>query len=139
MATILTKPAADLVPPGEPTPGQMADSVENRGARWRLALDSAWHCKIDEVVALSKALCGLGSVDGDSPASQGDRALGRLETRTERAFDELAAIEDAAARIDGGTYGLCASCGQAMSDDWLADQPEVLDCPDCSLRQLSLG
>jgi len=139
MATISTKPAADLVPPAEPTPGHLLDSVDDRRARWRLALNSAWQCKIDEVIALSKAFCGLTSEDRGSLADPSVRVLNRLQAKTERAYDELAAIEDAVARIDDGTYGLCASCHHAMSDEWLADKPEVLYCPDCSLRQVGLG
>jgi DnaK suppressor protein len=139
MATISTKPIADLVPAAELTPGHLVDSAEDHRARWRLALDSAWHRKIDEVIALSKAFCGLTSDDGSSPPGGGFRVSSRLRARTERAYDELAAIEDAVARIDDGTYGRCTSCDQAMSDEWLADKPEVLYCPDCSLRQVSPG
>lgn len=139
MATIPTTPAADLVPPAEPTPGHLVDSVEDRRTRWRLALDSAWQCKIDEVIALSKAFCGLTSDDRRRPADISVRVLSRLQAKTGRAYDELVAIEDAVARIDDGGYGLCASCDQAMSDEWLADKPEVLYCPDCSLRQVGLG
>jgi RNA polymerase-binding transcription factor DksA len=131
MTTRSTKLAADLVPPAEPALRHRVDSVEDRRVRWRLALDSAWHCKIDEVIALSRACCRL------TPDDNAVRVSTRLQARTERAYDDLAAIEDALARIEDGTYGTCAGCDQAMSDEWLADRPEVRYCPDCALRRVS--
>ena len=138
MSTISTKLASDLGSPcGGPTLRLAADSVADRSARWQLALDSAWRRKLDEAIALSKASCGLTSDADDCPSNPGVRASRRLQARAERAFDELAAIEDAIARLEGGTYGMCESCHQAMSDAWLADKPEVRYCPDCSLRRVS--
>ena len=100
----------------------------------RQILESAWQRKIDEVIALSKAVYGLPSDDDDSTASRRTLASGRLQARTERAYDELAAIEDAIARIDAGMYGMCEGCDVAMPDAWLADKPEAEYCPECSLR-----
>jgi RNA polymerase-binding transcription factor DksA len=100
----------------------------------RQTLESAWQRKIDEVIALSKAFYGLTSDDDGRAANGRDRASGRLRARTERAYDELAAIEDAIARIDDGMYGMCECCDRAMPDEWLADKPEVQYCPDCSVR-----
>ncbi len=136
MTTTSTTPTEDLGPP-EQALRYPAGSVGDRRVRWRLALDSAWQCKIDEVIALSKAVCGLSSDDDGSAASQGVLVSSRLQARTERAYDELAAIEDAIARIDDGTYGMCAGCDRAMSDEWLAAQPGARYCPDCSLRLVS--
>ena len=99
---------------------------------WRLALDRAWQRKMDEVIALSKACCGLTSDDDSRPADLGVRVSRRLQARTALAYDGLADIEDAIARIDAGTYGMCAGCDQAMCDEWLATRPERRYCPDCS-------
>jgi DnaK suppressor protein len=137
MRTISRKLAADLGPVAEPTLRHPVDSVDDRLARLRLTLDTAWRRKMDEVIALSKAFCGLTSDDEGNPARPDVRASSRLEARTERAYDELAAIEDAIARIDDGTYGMCASCDRPMSEEWLADKPEVRYCPDCYLRRVS--
>jgi RNA polymerase-binding transcription factor len=137
MTTISKKQAADLVPPAEPTLRHPADSIGDRRVAWRSALDSAWQRKIDELIALSKALSSPTSDDDGSPAGRDVRVSSRLQARTERSYDELAAIEDAIARIDDGTYGVCAGCDQAMSDQWLADKHEVRYCPDCSLRLVS--
>lgn len=125
------------MPPAGPSLQDPVDSGGNRLARWRLTLDSAWRRKMDEVIALSKVFCGLTSDDDGNPARPGVLASSRLEARTERAYDDLVAIEDAIARIDDGTYGMCASCGQAMSDEWLAHKPAVRYCPACSLRRMS--
>jgi DnaK suppressor protein len=137
MRTTQTKLAAGLVPPTGLSLRDPVDSDGKRPARWRLILDSAWRRKMDEVIALSKVFCGLTSNDDGNPARPGAWASSRLEARTERAYDELVAIEDAIARIDDGTYGMCASCRQSMPDEWLADNPAVRYCPDCFLRRTS--
>lgn len=137
MTTTSTKLAADPVPAAEPTPRHPAGSAGDRLASWRLALDSAWQRKIDEVIALSKAFCGMTSDDDASAAGRDVRVLSRLQARTGRAYDDLAAIEEAIARIDDGTYGMCAGCDRAMSDEWLAARPEARYCPDCSLLLVS--
>ncbi len=104
---------------------------------WKLVLESRWQRKIDEVVILSQARSGL-SADRDEPANlpgvQGSRKLG---ARIDAALDEVAAIEEALARLDDGSYGTCAGCDRRMAADWLADSPETRYCPDCSLSLVS--
>jgi DnaK suppressor protein len=132
---------ASLVPQARPKRQHPADPAKDRRGAWRLALDSAWRRKIDEVIILSKASGGLTSDVDSDPADQGVQVSGRLLARTERAYYEVAAIEEAIARIDAGTYGMCTGCGKTMSDEWLADTPEAECCPDCSLLfvQVSAG
>ncbi|HEY7325325.1 MAG TPA: hypothetical protein VH520_10925 [Streptosporangiaceae bacterium] len=137
MRTIPTKLAALSGPAADPTLRSPVDSVDDHLARSRLILDTAWRRKMDEVIALSKAFCGLTSDDDGDPASRGVRASSRLAARTERAYDELVAIEDAIARVDDGTYGICASCDHAMPHEWLADKPAALYCPACFLLRMS--
>jgi RNA polymerase-binding transcription factor DksA len=127
-----TKLAAGQTPFPRSARRHSADSIEDPRLRWRLALDSAWQRKIDEAITLSMASAGLTDDDG-GPAQRSTPTPGRLLARTEHAYDELAGIEDAMARIDDGTYGVCAGCGHAMSDEWLADKPEERYCADCSL------
>jgi len=134
--TTISRKLTDLVP-SEPTVRCPAGSVGERRSSWRLALDSAWELKIDEVIALSKASRGLMWEDDDNAASRPVQMPSQLEARTVRACDELAAIEDAIARIDDGTYGLCAGCDEVISEGWLATKPEARYCPDCSLRLVS--
>jgi RNA polymerase-binding transcription factor DksA len=101
--------------------------------RWRAALDAVWRRKLDEVIALSAACDGTFAADDDSLADRVATPSLRLRGRANRAFEELSAVEDAIARIDAGSYGLCAACGQPMSEEWLAEEPQVRHCPDCAL------
>jgi DnaK suppressor protein len=114
-----------------PTRRQSAGSTEDRRVTWRRTLESAWQRKIDEAITLTKASSGSPWDDDGSPASWGMQ-LSRLQARTERAYEDLAAIEEAMSRVDHGAYGTCAGCDRAMSDEWLAEKPEVRYCPDCS-------
>jgi DnaK suppressor protein len=135
--TSMMPAAADPVSFADLNRGRPADSIGDSRAAWRLALDSAWRRKMDEVITLSKASYGLTSDTDGSLPDRGVRVSSRLRARTESAYDDLAAIEDAIARVDDGTYGMCAGCDQAMTDEWLAEKPEGRYCPDCSLRLVS--
>ena len=48
-----------------------------------------------------------------------------LEENAERIVTE---IDDALARIEEGTYGVCAACGEAIPDDRLAAVPYATLC-----------
>jgi len=50
----------------------------------------------------------------------------------EEAREQLAALDDAAARIDAGTYGVCERCGDAIGDERLAALPGARRCVDCA-------
>lgn len=61
-----------------------------------------------------------------STPSPGDRApdltlLGTIE-------GELADVEQALARIDEGTYGTCAACGEPIDAARLAEHPATTHC-----------
>lgn len=45
---------------------------------------------------------------------------------------EIAQIEAAIARIDGGTYGECQKCGEAIAPARLTVQPEAPLCINCT-------
>jgi RNA polymerase-binding transcription factor DksA len=140
MTTTSTKlTAAGLVPHARPNRQHRADSGKDCRGGWRLALNSAWQRKIDEVITLSMASGGLTSDAEYGLADQGGGVSSRLHARTERAYYEVAAIEEAIARIDAGTYGMCTECRQHMADEWLADKPENPYCPDCSLRLVKVS
>jgi DnaK suppressor protein len=109
--------------------GAVPDSAGANRVRWRAALNARWHRKLDEVVALSAACEDSASVDADRAVAPSLR----LHDRASIAFDDLAAIEDAMARVDAGTYGRCAACGQQMPEEWLAEEPQIRHCPDCAL------
>jgi len=52
----------------------------------------------------------------------------------DRDVDELRAIEYALARIRAGSYGICRSCGQPISEERLRAIPETPLCIDCQTR-----
>jgi DnaK suppressor protein len=110
------------------------DSAQADRVRWRAPLGERWQRKLDEVVALSAACKNAASVDDDRLADPVVVPSLRLHDRATRAFEDLAAIEDAMARIEDGTYGLCAACGRRMPEEWLAEEPQISHCPDCALR-----
>ena len=53
---------------------------------------------------------------------------GALEQRD---FDEMAQLEAALQRLDSGTYGDCADCGESISPQRLRVQPAAQRCAPC--------
>lgn len=49
----------------------------------------------------------------------------------------IAAIDDALARLDAGTYGKCTGCGRPVPPARLAAVPGVETCVDCAARGVS--
>lgn len=47
----------------------------------------------------------------------------------------LAAIDEALARLDAGTYGTCATCGRPIGEERLAAMPYATQCIDCRRRE----
>lgn len=105
--------------------------------QWKLILESRWQRKIDEVVILSQARSGLTSEPDETATVPGIGQSRRLGARLDAALGEVAALEEALARMDDGSYGICAGCDRSMAAEWLADAPETRYCPDCSLRLVS--
>lgn len=54
---------------------------------------------------------------------------------TEAERQELDAIEQALARIDGGAFGCCARCGGAIGRHRLRAVPEARHCMTCSAAE----
>ena len=57
--------------------------------------------------------------------------LSRLEGRQKHELDE---IEDALARLAGGTYGRCQACGIAISPARLWAMPTARHCVECQRK-----
>jgi RNA polymerase-binding protein DksA len=57
--------------------------------------------------------------------------LSRLEGQQKHELDE---IEDALARLAGGTYGPCQSCGVAISTARLRAMPAARHCVECQRK-----
>ncbi len=69
----------------------------------------------------------------DRAALESDRNfLLRIRDRERRL---LAKIEEALERIEDGTYGICESCGEDISEDRLKARPVTTLCFDCKQRQ----
>ena len=69
--------------------------------------------------------------EGTSPAEamQAQAMAQAIEQRRER---ELARIQAAMERIDAGTYGECALCGQRIQDERLESDPAAPMCIACA-------
>ena len=117
-------------------PGNSRSAGRPGPGRWKLALESRWQRKIDEVVILSQARSGVFEQD-ETATPPGVRQARKLAARIDSALDEVTAIEEALARLDDGSYGTCARCDRLMPVEWLADTPETRYCPDCSLCLVS--
>lgn len=80
--------------------------------------------------------------DLDQPGNpdDDDRAIERnndevLESLGEAGQKELAAIEAALGRIEAGTFGTCAKCGEPISEARLSAVPHAALCCGCMKEQ----
>jgi DnaK suppressor protein len=75
---------------------------------------------------------GIDNHPGDLATITLDREIDyTLEEADERV---LAAVDAALARIDEGTYGICTSCGQPISEERLEARPWAELCIDCARK-----
>ncbi|MGW8482463.1 TraR/DksA family transcriptional regulator [Microbacterium sp. NPDC055903] len=58
----------------------------------------------------------------------------RLMALSDAAQGELREVEDALARVDAGTYGVCTSCGAAIPAARLEVRPFAELCVSCASR-----
>lgn len=85
-----------------------------------------------------------GSLDDEASESHADNHLAETATVThdreiaytlEENEEEIVASVDAAlGRIDDGTFGLCARCGNAIAEDRLRAIPYATLCIDCKRK-----
>lgn len=66
--------------------------------------------------------------------SQVTAERGEAEVLATELKDTLAEVEDALARLEAGTYGTCASCGEAIGEDRLEAMPAASRCFSCASR-----
>lgn len=94
---------------------------------------------LDQVSELS-AEAGVdrwrGDASGDDPADRGTASAERetAATLSDHARRLLADIDEALRRIDAGTYGVCASCGENIGYDRLEAIPAAALCVTCKQR-----
>ena len=131
--------AGTCVPPVEAKHPEEStrQNEEINSDRWRPALERLWRRKLDEVIALSQQFY-------DSPLGHRTHLMNetvaspsQVCSRIDQAYQELANIDDAIASVDNGSHGVCGGCDCRMADEWLAEDPRVRYCPDCSLLLVS--
>ncbi len=66
----------------------------------------------------------------DSSVIQEDRDS--LRALVEQARTHHAKAQEAVSRLDSGSYGICESCGNAISPERLEAIPSATTCRDCS-------
>lgn len=87
------------------------------------------------------AVVGMTEVDGsladptDRAALESDRNfLLRIREREGRLISK---IQEAILRIDQGSFGICESCGEDISEERLAARPVATLCVDCKKQEES--
>ncbi|MFE6996196.1 TraR/DksA family transcriptional regulator [Microbacterium sp. NPDC057659] len=76
-----------------------------------------------------------GSNDDDEHDPEGvtlSSEWSRLSALADAAADELRQVDDALARVDAGTYGICVGCGQPIPAARLEVRPFADRCVTCA-------
>jgi RNA polymerase-binding transcription factor DksA len=73
------------------------------------------------------------------PSARWLEVEGLPEPSSEQARRELAAIEEALARLSTGSYGTCLSCGGPMGLQRIRAIPEARYCLGCSGQALAVA
>jgi DnaK suppressor protein len=69
--------------------------------------------------------------------AQQERDAIALETLDEQQQARLADIDAAIARIEGGSYGMCANCGKPIGEERLRAMPTTTLCAECAEHEES--
>jgi DnaK suppressor protein len=109
------------------------------GIETQIDLEFRIHAEIEQLLLEMEA-----GKEGASPPEALDGTIGRLSRqdslmRQEMAKDaqrrrtlRLHLLQQAAARMDDGTYGICLNCGEDIADERLLETPEAPLCSACS-------
>jgi DnaK suppressor protein len=80
------------------------------------------------------------AADPDSAdAGSGDVERDRVTALLAGAREGLAQVRAAIRRVENGTWGVCSSCGRAISAERLAALPASTTCVDCARPSLRRG
>lgn len=71
-----------------------------------------------------------GFADAAAATAERTELLGLVDSLT----NQLEEIDAALARIDAGTYGICASCGEEINPARLEARPSSILCVDCKSK-----
>jgi len=77
---------------------------------------------------------------GNAFGKRGEASLGSSEFEkglalAQRTREQLAEVERALEKLDGGTYGVCDSCGKPIPPDRMEAIPQTNLCLDCKAKQ----
>lgn len=95
-----------------------------------------WARRLDAIRSDRRRASGEFSPDFEDQATQreNDETLDALD---ERGHAALAAIDAALGRIDDGSYGDCARCGEPIPAERLRAEPAAPSCIGCTTAQAS--
>jgi len=110
------------------TPTTLLDRLPNR----RVLLEEQWRQQVAAVVELSYDALTLAH-DADDAHDDGSRVSELLMTDRllAGARQQLVETEAALARLDDGTYGLCADCTRGINPERLEILPAAQYCVAC--------
>lgn len=94
----------------------------------RLALEEQWRAQVDEVTRLSVAMHSAGDAVGDGTRTEAVELTARLVSAARQQLEDT---EAALRRLDDGSYGLCAECGQPIAPARLEALPSARHCLPC--------
>lgn len=109
----------------------MDDRLREECAGQLRASRKEWAHRLEAIRSDRRRESGEFSPDFADQATQreNDETLDALDERGRQA---LAAIDAALDRIDAGTYGECAVCGEGIQDDRLRAEPAAPSCIGCA-------
>jgi len=101
--------------------------AERARARWQAAA-------LDREFAGIADAAGEPGTDDEHDPEGATLAFERQHTAAllARARERIAEIDAAIGRLDDGTYGTCARCGQPVGEDRLAARPTAATCVRCA-------
>jgi RNA polymerase-binding protein DksA len=110
--------------------------------RFRTVLSEERQRVLDAIRYLHEETPGSLEDETDEPALDNhpaDVASATLDREIDYTLEEnsehvLSEIEAALARIEAGTFGICRTCGQPISEERLEAIPYATQCIDCKRR-----
>ena len=73
---------------------------------------------------------GDGFADAGAATAERTEVLGLVESLKR----QLDSVDAALGKIDAGTYGICATCGEQIGADRMEFRPTSVRCMDCKTR-----
>jgi DnaK suppressor protein len=76
---------------------------------------------------------GIDANFADSAAASAERT--EILAFIDKARDRFSGAEEALAKMDAGTYGICEDCGREIPDARLEARPSSVRCVECAAKQ----